>query len=331
MKAIVFDSELSYRADHPRPEPRDGEALVRVLLAGICRTDIEITRGYMGFTGVPGHEFVGVVEAVSSDYDGLVGRRVVGEINVSCGTCATCRAGLRTHCPERSVLGILNRDGAMAEYLTLPLENLHLVPDEVADEEAVFTEPLAAAFQILQQTHVRPLDRVLVMGDGKLGLLVALVLAQSQADVLLLGRHSDKLAIAEAQGVQTARADNFHRGDFDVVVEATGRAEGFVDAMSFVRPRGKLVLKSTVAAGVPLNLAPLVINEVEVIGSRCGPFKPALRALQQRALDVAPLISAVYPAERALEAFAHAETRGTIKVLVDFRADAAAVDESAEA
>jgi threonine dehydrogenase-like Zn-dependent dehydrogenase len=239
MKAVVFDEDLRLVIDRPMPEPGPGEALVRVSMAGVCNTDLELMKGYMGFSGVLGHEFVGVVEQAPGEYAHLTGKRVVGEINLYCGSCETCLAGMPTHCTERSVLGILGKDGAMAEFLTLPARNLHVIPDCVRDDEAVFTEPLAAVFEILEQVHIRPTDRVLVMGDGKLGLLCALALRLTQCDITLLGKHEEKLAIAAAQGVKTVQLYSFAPDRvYDVVLEATGAAEGFSDALGYVRPRG---------------------------------------------------------------------------------------------
>jgi threonine dehydrogenase-like Zn-dependent dehydrogenase len=318
VKAVIFDGALRVAAEHPAPAPGPGEALVRVRLAGICRTDLEVIRGYMAFRGILGHEFAGVVERAGDE--SLVGRRVVGDINLACGRCTMCRRGLRTHCPGRTVMGIAGRDGCMAEMLALPVENLLVVPDRVADEEAVFTEPLAAAFEIAEQVHLRPTDRVLVMGDGRLGLLSALALAPGPADVTLTGKHEEKLAIARAQGVRTMLRGTIPGGErFDVVVEATGRAEGFQEALGLVRPRGTVVLKTTVAAGSEMTLSPVVVDEVTVVGSRCGPFGPALRALEENRLDVRPLVSATFPAESAVEAFERAGKPGVIKVLLDFR------------
>jgi threonine dehydrogenase-like Zn-dependent dehydrogenase len=319
MRAVVFDRELRVVSGHPAPRPGPGEALVRVRMAGICATDIEITKGYMGYKGVLGHEFVGTVEGAPGRED-LVGKRVVGEIGAACGECAFCRSGMPTHCPRRTVLGIMGRPGAMADYTALPAGNLHIVPEGVPDEDAVFVEPLAAALEVLQQVHVRPSDRVLVMGDGRLGLLCALALSESGADVTLLGRHPGKLAIAGAAGVRTHTAETLGVGrDWGIVVEATGRPGGLAQALGLVRPRGTVVLKSTLAAGGELNLAPVVIDEIAVVGSRCGPFAPALRMLSSGRLRPGALVSAVYPAGRAIEAFAHAARPGTLKVLIDFR------------
>jgi threonine dehydrogenase-like Zn-dependent dehydrogenase len=318
MKAVLFEDELRFVRDRPMPRPAAGEALVRVIVAGICNTDIEILKGYMGFRGIIGHEFVGLVEECAEER--LLGRRVVGEINAGCGRCDYCLKGLERHCPARSALGILGRDGAMAEYLTLPLRNLHVVPDGVADEEAVFAEPLAAAFEISEQVHVVPSSRVLVMGDGKLGLLAAMALGLACADVTVLGKHGDKLEIAARRNLKTAMpgALAMERA-YDVVVEATGTAGGLQTALGLVRPRGTVVLKSTVAGATEMNLSPIVIDEITVVGSRCGPFAPALRALAGRLVDVRPLVTGTFPFERAREAFERARRKGSLKVLLDFR------------
>ena len=315
MQALVYDGEvLQLREDYPRPVPPPGEALVRVRLAGICNTDLEIVRGYMGFRGVLGHEFVGTVE--EAEDRSLIGQRVVGEINAYCGECPTCRAGRPTHCPHRTTLGIWGRDGAFAEYLTLPVRNLHVVPDGISDEEAVFTEPLAAALEILEQVHLRPTDRVVVLGDGKLGLLVAQALALMGCDLLTVGRHREKLAILARRGIPTALEAEAEGLAADVVVECTGRPEGFAAARRILRPRGTLVLKSTYHGYVEADLTGLVVDEITLVGSRCGPFPPALRLLQRGLVDVQPLISAVYPLDRGMEAFARAAEPGVLKVLL---------------
>jgi threonine dehydrogenase-like Zn-dependent dehydrogenase len=320
MKAISFDGTLKHVTDSPIPEPGDAEALIRVSLAGICNTDLEIVKGYLGFQGVLGHEFVGVVEAAKGRARGLIGRRVVGEINCGCGLCVYCLRGLEKHCPGRKTLGIVDKDGAFAEYLTLPVGNLWQVPNNVTDEEAVFTEPLAAAFEILEQMHIRPTDRVLVLGDGKLGILSALVLNLTGAEVTLAGKHKEKLRIAREQSVQVAETSRIElKRDYDVVVEATGSADGFDLALRAVKPRGAVVLKTTAAQGKEINLAPLVIDEIQVVGSRCGPFAPALRALSNKSIDVKPLITGLYRADRAIEAFAEAASKNSLKVLLDLR------------
>lgn len=305
--------------DHPRPDPLAGEALIRVRRAGICGTDLELQEGYKGsFEGIPGHEFVGQVEHCEG-YPELIGRRVVGEINISCGSCARCRGGMPTHCAQRRVLGILHKDGAFAEYLTLPVENVHLVPDAITDAEAVFVEPLAACFEILEQVQVQPTSAVLVLGDGKLGLLVAQVLRMTGARVIMQGKHQEKLVVASSLGIETISAGDAARSaaSYDLVVECSGSAAGLETARQLVRPRGTIVLKSTVAQKATLDLAPFVVDEITVIGSRCGPFGPALRALVQRRISVAPLLDAVYPLHRGVEALARAAEHGMLKVQLE--------------
>jgi threonine dehydrogenase-like Zn-dependent dehydrogenase len=315
MRALYFDEQLEYRPDAPDPTPPPGEALIRTRLAGICNTDLEIVRGYLGFKGVLGHEFVGEV-ARADDAPELVGQRVVGEINAYCGECATCRRGDPTHCPHRTSLGIDRRDGTMADYFTLPINLLYPVPSSIPDEWAVFTEPLAAACEITEQVAIRPTDRVIVLGDGKLGLLVAQVLQLTGCDLLLVGRHSEKLAVLERRGVHTRIADEVIPSGADVVVEATGSAHGFATARALVRPRGTLVLKSTFHGDVSLDLSMLVVDEVTVVGSRCGPFPAALRLLEQRLVDVEPLIHKTYSLNDGLTAFERAGDRGVLKVLL---------------
>ncbi|TMA39501.1 MAG: alcohol dehydrogenase [Deltaproteobacteria bacterium] len=312
MRALRWDGiRLTLARDLPEPEPAADEALVRVHLAGICRTDLEITRGYLGFRGTPGHEWVGrVVAAGDSD---LVGARVVGEINFSCGVCATCRAGLGRHCPTRRVLGIAGADGAFAELTVLPARNLHRVPDSVPDRAAVFVEPLAAACEVLEQVPVGPGLRAVVLGDGKLGLLVAQALAGAGADVVLVGHHEKKLPLAQRLGIATGAGVP----GADLVVDATGSPGGLAAALALVRPRGTIVLKTTVAGEHRLDLAPAVINEVTVVGSRCGPFAPALAALASGRTSVAPLIDAVYPLDDAVGAFARAAEPGVLKILIE--------------
>lgn len=320
MKAIVFDKKIRVISNHPVPTPEKGEALIRVLMAGICNTDIEILKGYMGFKGIPGHEFVGVVHKINGRDKRLLGKRVVGEINCGCGTCNYCRKGLKNHCPERKVLGILNKDGAFAEYMTLPIENLHRVPSNISDEEAVFTEPIAAAFEILRQVKIKKGDKILVMGDGKLGLLISFVMKRVNPDLTLLGKHNDKLRIATKQKIKTILLDDLNiRKDYDIVIDSTGTANGFDLSLRLVKPRGVVVLKSTVAEGIPLNLAPVVIDEITVIGSRCGPFKPALDALSKRQVNPIPLITQTFGFDKAGEAFDRARERNSLKIIIDFR------------
>lgn len=298
---------------------REDEALVRVTLAGICNTDLEILRGYVDFVGVLGHEFVGVVErSPSGELDGL---RVVGEINADCGVCPTCRAGHPTHCPNRTTLGIWGRDGAHAEYVSLPEQNLHVVPPPVPDEAAVFTEPLAAALEITDRVQIRPTDRVAVLGDGKLGLLAAQVLFLTGCDLLLLGRHRRKLALAERRGIPTyhreATADEPSPASFDIVVDCTGHPDGFARARRLVRPRGTLVLKSTFHGDLTVNMSQIVVDEIALVGSRCGPFEPALRLLAAGLVDVEALVDARFRLSRGREAYARAAERGTLKVLLE--------------
>lgn len=330
MRALVYRNHtLMLEQNYEVPDPPAGEALIRVSQVGICNTDIEITRDYMDFAGVLGHEFVGVVESIApqpgaSLPHALVGRRVVGEINAACrrSACFFCQNGMPTHCPQRTTLGIVGRDGAFADYLTLPVENLHLVPDVVSDEEAVFVEPLAANFEILEQVHLKPTDRVIVLGDGKMGQLAARVLALSGCEVTLVGKHPEKLLLVEHLGITACLLDDVDeiiqhgRRRVDVVVECSGSAQGLELALRLVRARGTLVLKSTVAAQSQLHLAPIVIDEIRVQGSRCGPFAPALRALAQGRIDIRPLISGRYSLDNALIAFDYAMQPGVLKVLV---------------
>jgi len=314
MKALLYDGELKLLPDYPRPKPPPGEALIRVSLAGICNTDLEIAKGYMGFQGVLGHEFVGIVEAAAEA--GWLGKRVVGEINCYCGECPLCRRGLFTHCPERTTLGIWGRDGAFAEYLTLPLANLHPLPEEIRDEDAVFVEPLAAALEIVEQIQVKPTDRVILLGDGKLGLLVAQVLALQGCDLLVVGHHAHKLELLNRRGIATHLGESSSKGSFDIVVDCTGNPEGFTQALALLRPRGTLVLKSTYHGEAEVDLSQLVIDEITLVGSRCGPFVPALELLRRGLVDVASLISATLRLDEGIRAFQLAGKRETLKVLL---------------
>ena len=314
MRALHFDGHKAQVKDLPTPEPGVDCALIRVTCAGICDTDQQLLRGYMGFTGVLGHEFVGTVAEGLPDQRG---QRVVGEINFACGSCPVCAEGLQRHCPSRQVMGILEADGAFAEYVSVPVSNLHSVPDDVPDEIAVFAEPLAAAFEILEQVHVTPGQDCLVLGDGKLGLLIAQVLQQAGARVIVLGKHPDKLAILAARGIETALLSDWSPGPMPLVIEATGSAEGFSAAVAATRPRGTLVLKSTIAATPKVDLTPLVIDEIRVVGSRCGPFPPALRALETGSVDARSLISGRVSLENALEGIERATHPGTLKILIE--------------
>ena len=319
MKAVVFDKELKLVNDYEKPVPQPGEALVRVTLAGICNTDYEITKGYMGYIGVLGHEFVGVVEEVNGADKSWIGKRVVAEISWGCDdpSCEWCAVKNYRHCPNRHTIGIWKKDGCMAEYITLPTNILFEVPENVTDEQAVFVEPLAAACEITEQLHIEPTAKVLVLGDGKLGLTTALTLNALNLDVLLVGKHENKLDIAKAQGVKTQLLNEFTPEKiYDVVVEATGTASGFETSMSLTKPRGVLVLKSTVASGKELNLAPIVIDEITVLGSRCGQFGPALRLLEKEKIDFSPFISKTYSIDEALEAFEANKLKDTLKILI---------------
>lgn len=315
MQALWLENnQLQLRDDAPIPSPPPGEALVRVVRAGICNTDLELLRGYYPYTGILGHEFVGVVE---QGPEHLKGQRVVGEINAVCGQCRFCRSGQPTHCENRTVLGIVNRNGAFADYLSLPIENLHRVPDNVATDVATFTEPVAAALEIQQQVKVSPAERVLVVGDGKLGQLVAQTLAITGCDLLVVGRHQEKLANLAARGIQIGLEDAVADRAFDVSVECTGNPAGFAIARRALRPRGTLVLKSTYAGQLTFDASSLVVDEITLIGSRCGPFPAALDLLASGQVDVEPLIHARYPLSEGLAAFEQASTKGVLKVLLD--------------
>ena len=319
MKAVVFDNNLKLISDYNMPVPKSGEALIKVLMAGICNTDFEITKGYMGYNGILGHEFVGIVESVNSEDKTLVGKRVVGEINCGCGECEYCKTGLERHCFNRQTLGIWQKDGCMAEYVTMPIKNLLVVPENVTDEEAVMVEPLAAALEILEQLHIRPDANVLVLGDGKLGLTIALALSGAGLNVTQVGNHTNKLAITSQQGVKTVLLEDLQiTKTWDVVVEATGSINGFETALALTKPRGILVLKSTVASGKEFNFAPIVVDEITILGSRCGQFEPALRLLEQKRINFKPLITDVYEIDNAIEAFEKNKAKDSIKVLIKF-------------
>jgi alcohol dehydrogenase len=317
MRALLCDNGLRYDPAYPDPVVPQGEALIRVRLAGICNTDLELVRGYLNFRGILGHEFVGeVVQAVDAAW---LGRRVVGDINAACRSqeCAACTSGRPTHCPNRTTLGIAGRDGAFADYLILPQANLYAVPENVSDEMAVFTEPFAAACEILAQIQIAPTDRVVVLGDGKLGLLVAAVLRLTGAELTLVGRHRDKLAIAEDWGVPVRLADeSLPAGAADVVVECTGSPQGFESARRLLRPRGALVLKSTYHGALNVDMSGLVVDEITLLGSRCGPFAPALRLLSSGLVDPRGLISETFALDQAASAFARAAAPGVLKVLL---------------
>ncbi len=310
------DGRLHFREDVREPVCAPGEAVVRVLRSGVCNTDLELVRGYYPFTGVPGHEVVGIVD-VAPDAPQWVGRRVAAEINATCDACATCAAGRPTHCERRSVLGIKGRDGAHAGRFAIPIANLHAVPDAIDDEAAVFVEPLAAALQIQRQVVVRAADRVVVIGDGKLGNLVAQTLALTGCDLTVVGRHQAKLALLAARGVRATDAAAVDERAADLVVECTGNPDGFDLARRAVRPRGTIVLKSTYKGDARVSFAPLVVDEVTLVGSRCGPFAPALDLLARGLVDVKPLVHARYALRDGVAAFEHAARPGVMKVLLE--------------
>ncbi len=317
MNALWLENhKLSFRKDVPVPVTQTGEALVRVRLAGICSTDLELVKGYLPFTGIPGHEFVGDVISASTGAEDWTGKRVVGDINLTCGTCEQCLSGRNTHCRKRTVLGILNHDGAFTEFLTLPVINLHQVPDSVTDEAAVFTEPLAAALEIQQQVHIHPDDRVLVIGAGRLGLLIAETLSLTGCELKAVTRHERQRKLLDGHGICSIWEEDIPEGKMDVVVEATGSPAGFLLARKAVRPRGTIVLKSTYKGEQKADFSSLVVEEITLVGSRCGPFLPALRLLKKKNVDPAKLIDAQYPLSDGLRAMEHASRPGALKVLL---------------
>lgn len=318
MKALVFDNELKLDNNYPMPILNANEVLIKTSMVGICNTDYEITKGYMGYKGVLGHEFVGTVVEGAPD---LIGKRVVGEINLACNNCSYCAQNLQRHCPNRQTLGILNKDGCFSEYFTLPRENVLVVPDGVPDEEIVFIEPVAAALEILEQVKIEPRHKVALLGDGKLGLSIALVLNAYNVDFVHIGKHKDKLETSRNMGSSVKLLSDVSDADkmaFDVVIEATGSKGGFETSLSLVKPRGTLVLKSTIAASEGLNLASVVVNEITIIGSRCGLFAPAMRLFENKKIDVKPLISHILQFDDAISAFELNKNKEVIKVLLKF-------------
>lgn len=312
MKALYFDgTKMVFDKSYPTPE--SNESLVKVNLAGICGTDLEIMRGYMKYRGVLGHEFVGTV--VQSENKELIGKRVVGEINAGCKKCDSCLKGMERHCPNRTVLGILNRDGAFAEFLTLPNDNLHVIPDSITDSQAVFVEPLAAAFEILEQIQLKSSWKVAVVGDGRLAQLILQVLKLNCPNVTCFAHHEEKLKSAKRLGIKIkVEADD--KTSFDLVVEATGSNSGFSDSMSIVKPRGTIILKSTIASRENLDLTPAVVNEVTLVGSRCGLFKPAIDALATNIISVNDMIDSTFSLEDFSKAIEHARKPDTLKVFL---------------
>ena len=314
MKATYFDGKQII-LDKNFPDPPSDETLVRVNLAGICGTDLEILDGYMEYTGILGHEFVGTVE--KSRNPTMVGKRVVGEINAGCGKCDSCMGGMQRHCPSRTVLGILKRDGAFAEFLSLPEKNLHVIPDSISNEQAVFVEPLAAAFEIKEQVSLKPEWNVAVVGDGRLAQLIIQVIKLTCSNITCFGKHESKLEGLVQSGIKIKIGiESTDEKLFDLVVEATGSNSGFVDTMKLVKPRGIVILKSTIASRENLDLTPTIINEITLIGSRCGLFKPAIDALASGIISVNSMIDSTFPLEKFEDAIVHAKKPNTLKVFL---------------
>lgn len=313
MKALYFDGRITL-ADIPIPEAKKGEALVKVKKAGICRTDLEIIKGYMNFKGILGHEFMGVVEKSASNV--FHGKRVVGEINIGCDQCSWCITNLSRHCPHRKVLGISGKDGVFAEYVTLPEKNLHLLPDSVSDEDGVFVEPLAAALEIEEQIQIKPEDSVAIIGDGRLGQLVAQLMRLRGCPLLVIGKHKDKLRLLQVLGITTILTKEKIKEKFEVIIECSGSIEGLKLALKLIKPRGRIVLKSTINQPYRLDLTEAVINEVRLIGSRCGPFPPAINLLARGLIKVQSLISARFSLTQGLDALEFARQKKGIKIIL---------------
>ncbi|MFO7930896.1 MAG: alcohol dehydrogenase catalytic domain-containing protein [Desulfosalsimonas sp.] len=324
MKAVKFENNRIYITETPVPKAGQGEALVKVSMAGICATDMEILNGYAGFSGTPGHEFAGTVKS-APQYPDLEGRRVVSDINCGCGKCPWCMSGDARHCESRTVIGIRGKNGAFAEYLTVPVKNLHFIPESVDNTRAVFAEPLAAALEITQQLHIKNKDRIAVLGDGKMGLLAALALKHHAGSIVLAGRHPEKLSIASKQGIDTIQLSPGDTGEiasrrlgrFDTVVEATGSPEGISTALSLVRPEGTVAVKTSSRASSQIDLSAVVVHEISIMGSRCGDMNLALRYLENRWVDTDLLLEKIYPFSDFMKAFRHAGQRGSLKVMID--------------
>ncbi len=315
MRALVYDGQLHYQTNASQPQPTGDQALLKIRKAGVCNTDLEIVRGYMGFQGIPGHEFVAeVIEGEAR----FVGQRVVGEINAACGKCDICYLGIPSQCRHRTTVGIFQHDGAFADFMPLTGRNLHMVPDTISDDAAVFVEPLAAAFQVLEAVHISPRDKVVVIGAGKLGMLVAQVLKLTGADLSVIVRREKQAKLLANWGIRAVRREELADKQAHVVVDCTGVADGFADALNLVMPRGTIVLKSTYHGLPQADLTRVVVDEIRVIGSRCGPFDTALRALAAQQIDVESLIEARYAFADVLTAFDHAAKPGMLKILLDF-------------
>ncbi len=322
MKALVFDKELKLDKNFPMPKVKENEVLIKTSIVGICNTDYEITKGYMGYRGILGHEFVGkVVEVGKNVNKNLINKRVVGEINLACNNCEYCNKGLQRHCPNRSTLGIWKKDGCFCEYFTLPKENVIELSDNIDDTTAVFSEPLAAAYEILEQLHIKPDSKVAIVGDGKLGLCISLVFSALNIDFIHIGKHEEKLQISKNNGVKTMLLSDLkdeNKKTFDFVIEATGSVGGFELSSQLVKPRGTLVLKSTITAREGLNLATIVVDEITIVGSRCGQFRPILRLLEKGKINVKPLISGIFDVDDFEVAFRENEKKENLKILVKF-------------
>lgn len=322
MKALVYDNGLKLDKNYEKPVTNENEVLIKTSLVGICNTDYEITKGYMGFKGVLGHEFVGtVVEVGKNAPKELIGKRVTGEINCACEKCEWCCKGLQRHCPNRQTLGIFNKDGCFSEYFTLPYKNIFVIPDNTDNKTAVFTEPLAAAYEIIEQVHIKPDSKVAIVGDGKLGLCVSLIFNALNINYTHIGKHVEKLEISKNMGAETKLLNEITDNDkksYDIVIEATGSTGGFELSTALTKPRGILVLKSTIAANEGLNLASIVVDEITIVGSRCGKFTPVIKLFEKNRINVEPLISGIYKVDEFIEAFDKNAQKGTLKVLVEF-------------
>jgi threonine dehydrogenase-like Zn-dependent dehydrogenase len=317
MQALWLENNKISIRDIPQTR-KPNEALIKIRRAGICSTDLELVKGYYPYTGVIGHEFVGeVIESEGTEDASWIGQRVVGDINVSCGQCEQCLQGRSTHCEHRTVLGIVNRDGTFAEYTQLPISNLHRVPDSVPDEMAVFTEPLAAALEIQEQIQIKPTDRVLLIGAGRLGQLIAQTLLLTGCNLHVVARHAKQQNLLKARGIRIISEEQIEPWRWDIVVEATGSPSGFALARGAIRPRGTMVLKSTYKGEMSVNVSSIVVDEIQLIGSRCGPFEPALRLMDSKQVDPTVLIAEEFRLNEALKAFERAAQPGVLKVLVE--------------